>query len=429
MRSTTTRCSTSWARCCRRPAWNVSFVTTTPADSAGRTWRIACCGTSTKGRLRNIWRNALEGWRRRSRIRRCWSSGGPGSASAGWCRRPSRASCAAAPLALLKLDFINGSAHTFVPGRARTRLEAVEAGRALPVVQHGSPHGQKHELAWVTPGHALFEAIRRHAREQALEPLACGATFHSLAHDAPARIDFYRARVVDGFGHVIHERIFAVELPGDDELRRCESGVLGDLTVPPFRIHCRRSPTAGTGGVAFGNTPLCRFSRRRARSVSWKSLVLRITSKSRSRSFCSGPTMGSGGRPATWTRGRQGAEGRLTMAEARHAELLARRERWREELEQQQALYGGGRRTSGAWPMKRWVSANPVEREATPAKAAQRWRRSWPFTMLPRGAGSCGPERGICLHSADTTAIAYPAKPCKLLIVFEPASGLEPLTC
>ena len=36
--------------------------------------------------------------------------------------------------------------------------------------------------------------------------------------------------------------------------------------------------------------------------------------------------------------GRQGAEGRLAMAEARHAELLARRERRREELQQQQAL-------------------------------------------------------------------------------------------
>ena len=33
------------------------------------------------------------------------------------------------------------------------------------------------------------------------------------------------------------------------------------------------------------------------------------------------------------------------------------------------------------------------------------------------------------LHSADTAAIAYPTKLCKLLILLEPASGLEPLTC
>ena len=79
--------------------------------------------------------------------------------------------------------------------------------------------------------------------------------------------------------------------------------------------------------------------------------------------------------------------------------------------------------------MRRWVTARPGRREATSATAAQRWRRSRQFAMLPRGAGSCGPERGICPHSADTTAIAYPVKPCKLLILLEPASGLEPLTC
>ena len=37
-------------------------------------------------------------------------------------------------------------------------------------------------------------------------------------------------------------------------------------------------------------------------------------------------------------------------------------------------------------------------------------RPSQPFTMLPRGAGSCGLERAICPHSADTAAIAYPAR-------------------
>ena len=33
-----------------------------------------------------------------------------------------------------------------------------------------------------------------------------------MTHDTPARIDFYRARVVDGQGQVVHERLFAVEL-------------------------------------------------------------------------------------------------------------------------------------------------------------------------------------------------------------------------
>ena len=47
---------------------------------------------------------------------------------------------------------------------------------------------------------------------EAGESLAQGACFYSVEHDAPARLDFYRARVVDGLGQVIHERLFAVEM-------------------------------------------------------------------------------------------------------------------------------------------------------------------------------------------------------------------------
>ena len=50
---------------------------------------------------------------------------------------------------------------------------------------------------------------------KALDVLGKGATFYSLQHDSPARIDFYRARVVDGLGQVIHERLFAVEIAED----------------------------------------------------------------------------------------------------------------------------------------------------------------------------------------------------------------------
>ena len=39
---------------------------------------------------------------------------------------------------------------------------------------------------------------------------------------------------------------------------------------------------------------------------------------------------------------------------------------------------------------EKMVTARPGRTEATPAKAAQRWRRSRPFATLPRGAGSGG---------------------------------------
>ena len=50
----------------------------------------------------------------------------------------------------------------------------------------------------MTPGHSLFEALRRHSFDEGRETLAQGACFHSLEHEEPARLDFYRARVVDG---------------------------------------------------------------------------------------------------------------------------------------------------------------------------------------------------------------------------------------
>ena len=41
-------------------------------------------------------------------------------------------------------------------------------------------------------------------------------------------------------------------------------------------------------------------------------------------------------------------------------------------------------------------------------------------------AGLCG---GFAYIVPTQPQIAYPAKPCKLLSLLEPASGLEPLTC
>ena len=105
----------------------------------------------------------------------------------------------AAPLVPLRLDFVGGLPHTFEPARTPASLRRYERQTdwRLPELAARYPRcstdrdtAQEHALEWVTPGHPLFEAIRRHARERALHPLARGATFYSLAHDAPARIDF-----------------------------------------------------------------------------------------------------------------------------------------------------------------------------------------------------------------------------------------------
>ena len=253
----------------------------------------------------------------------------------------------AAPLVPLGLDFVRGLPHTFEPARTPAALRRYERERhwKLPALAARYPRcstdrdtAQAHGLEWVTPGHPLFEAVRRHAAERALEPLARGATFHSLAHDAPARIDFYRARVVDGLGRVAHERIFAVELAGDGEPRRCEPGVLGNLLpapAPDALPDAAAVPEPAAWLHAHALAPFLDETRaerlaeieRVAKHVelSLTELLLRTDEEI--------------GRAASDVEaGGQGAEGRLALAETRHAELLARRERRRRELQRQQAL-------------------------------------------------------------------------------------------
>ncbi|MGH7775451.1 MAG: DEAD/DEAH box helicase, partial [Candidatus Binatia bacterium] len=129
--------------------------------------------------------------------------------------------------------------HTFEPGRTPSALKRYEAQPdwKLPALAVKYPRlsadrdtAEKNNLEWVTPGHPLFEALRRHALNLAQETFGKGACFYSLQHDAPSRLDFYRARVVDGLGQVIHERLFAVELAGNNPPRLQEPNLLGNFT-------------------------------------------------------------------------------------------------------------------------------------------------------------------------------------------------------
>jgi hypothetical protein len=77
-----------------------------------------------------------------------------------------------------------------------------EAGWRLPPLATRYPRcstdrdtAEENNLEWVTPGHSLFEAVRRHTLALAHDEFQKGAAFYSLRHDTPARIDFYRERV------------------------------------------------------------------------------------------------------------------------------------------------------------------------------------------------------------------------------------------
>ena len=238
-------------------------------------------------------------------------------------------------------------AHTFQPGRTPPSLRKYERepdwrltdlANRYPRLSTDRETAEKHNLEWLTPGHPLFEALRRHSLDHGLEAFARGACFHSLAHDAPARLDFYRARVVDGLGQVIHERLFTVELTADRSPRLREPDVLGDMSpavlsddLPP--VATLAEPTAWLNENAL--VPFIEEVRAERLAeverigehveLSLTEVLQRIDEEI--------------GRAADEVANEiTGAEGRLTQAETRHAEVLARRERRREELRRQRAV-------------------------------------------------------------------------------------------
>jgi len=254
----------------------------------------------------------------------------------------------AAPYANLTIKPVGSQPYTFEPGRTPPALRQYE--------QHDSWHlsplaeryprcttdretAERHNLEWITPGHPLFEALRRHVLAQASGAFSQGACFYSLQHERPARVDLYRARVVDGLGQVIHERLFAVELPlGGEPVLREPSALLGNFTPagtqmkPPLQ-----DAFPEVAGWLHQNAlqpflqevsaeRLAEIERIKAHvELSLTELVQKADEEF--------------GRAAYEVEQNvPGAEGRLAQAWNRCAELQARRERRREELACQRAL-------------------------------------------------------------------------------------------
>jgi hypothetical protein len=249
--------------------------------------------------------------------------------------------------ASLSLKALPSLPHTFDPGKTPALLKNYERNPdwRLPALAVKYPRlsthretADEHNLEWVTPGHPLFEAVRRHTFTLAQEPFKKGGCFHSLAHDAPARIDLYRARAVDGLGHVVHERLFAVEVGEGRAPVAREPSALGDLTPadPPDPLPAAASlpePSAWLHGQAL-KPFLDEVRQDRLSEVERiaEHVELSLTELLQKADEEIGRTAAEVERQA------QGAEGRLKQAEDRHAELLARRDRRRKELEQQRSL-------------------------------------------------------------------------------------------
>ena len=252
-----------------------------------------------------------------------------------------------AKYASLTLKPVPSLAHTFEPGRTPSVLKKHEraADWKLPQLAARYPRlstdretADRNNLEWVTPGHPLFEALRRHGLEAAKDAFARGACFHSLNHEAPARFDVYRARAVDGLGRTVHERLFAVELSQCGEPQQREPRFLGDLipAKPPDDLPGVASLPEAAGWLTEAVLTPFLAQVRSERSAEVERIAQHVELSLTEVLHRIDAEIGRAADESD--KGSPGAEGRLAQAEARHADALARRDRRREELERECAV-------------------------------------------------------------------------------------------
>ncbi len=237
--------------------------------------------------------------------------------------------------------------HAFEPARTPPALRRFEkeADWKLPALADRYPRcstdretAETEKLEWVTPGHPLFEAMRRHTHQRALDDLRRGAAFHSLQHEAPARLDFYRARIVDGLGQVVHERLFALEIAEQGEPRLQEPSLLGNFAPAEAPVALPAAALLPEATAWLHEHALLPFlEETRAERLAEVDRVGAHVELSLTE-LLQRADEEIGRAAADAEQKLPGAEGRLALAEARHGELLARRERRRADLEQQRAL-------------------------------------------------------------------------------------------
>lgn len=253
----------------------------------------------------------------------------------------------AAPYVPLKLKVIDTLAHTFEPARLPTVLQRFDRQPdwKLPALASKYPRcstdretAEKNTLEWITPGHPFFEALRRFTCEKAGDVFGKGACFYSLQHAIPSRIDFYRARVVDGLGQIVHERLFAVEIAKDSEPCLREPNMLNDL-IPadrPSEIPAMANEPESDSWLQANALQPFLNEVREERLAEVKRIEKHVDLSLTELLQRADEEIGRANEEKD--EGVVGADGRLSQAENRHAELMARRERRREELERQKSL-------------------------------------------------------------------------------------------
>jgi hypothetical protein len=247
----------------------------------------------------------------------------------------------------LSLKPVGKLPHTFEPSRTPPALRRYEqeSDWRLPALAGRYPRfstdrdtAEESNLEWVTPGHPLFEVLRRHTVSLGQEAFKKGACFYSLQHDAPVRIDFCRARVVDGLGQVIHERLFAVEIGDGAEPTLREPSLLGNFSPaePPEALPALAQLPDPTSWLHEHCLQPFLEEVRAERLAEVERIAQHVDLSLTELLQKADEEIGRAA--ADVDQGAQGAEGRLSLAESRHAELLNRRDPRRRDLEQQRSL-------------------------------------------------------------------------------------------
>jgi superfamily II DNA or RNA helicase len=247
----------------------------------------------------------------------------------------------------LKLKVFENMPHTFEPARTPPILQRYDRDPTwkLPSLAARYPRcstdrdtAEKNNLEWVTPGHPFFEAIRRHTHDKAVEDFGKGACFYSLQHEEPSRIDFYRARVVDGLGNAIHERLFAVETKGNTKPCLREPNILGDFmpTEPPEEMPDVATEPEPSAWLYKNALEAFLEETRKERLAEVERIAEHVEISLTELIQRADEEIGKANDDKE--KGVAGADGRLAQAENRHSELMARRDRRRLELERQGSL-------------------------------------------------------------------------------------------
>ena len=248
----------------------------------------------------------------------------------------------------MQLAPLSGQTHSFTAGPTPSKIKAYDHAPdwKLPEISRHYRGGlstdrtiaEAGNLEWVTPGHPLFEALRRNSMEAGREALSQGACFYSLQHEKPGRIDFYRAKIVDGLQHTIHEKLFAVEVQEDVPPKLTEPQVLGNLVVAGLAETLPALANQAEEEAWLYQNALTPFidEIKKERTEELQRIADHVELSLREVLLRTDQEVGRAQEDVE--NNVQGGEGRLVQAENRHGAALQRRERRRQELTQQQAL-------------------------------------------------------------------------------------------